>query len=59
MTIKEAIEIIKVAQAEVEWEYPMDYAAAFDVAIECMEKCDKPLSRRLIAVLREVRGEVK
>ena len=59
MTIREAIEIIKVAQAEVEWEYPMDYAAAFDVAIECMEKCDKPLLNRLTAVLREVRGKIK
>ena len=38
MTITEAIEIIKVAIAEVEWEYPMEYAAAFEVAIECMEK---------------------
>jgi len=41
MTDKEAIEIIKVAKAEVEWEYPMDYAAAFDKAIEAFEKCNK------------------
>ena len=38
MTPEEAIKTIKVAQAEVEWEYPMDYAAAFDVAIEALEK---------------------
>ena len=38
MTNKEAIEIIKVARAEVEWEYPMDYAAAFDRAIEVLER---------------------
>ena len=44
MTISEAIEIIKVARAEVEWEYPMDYAAAFDVAIECMEKENNDVS---------------
>lgn len=38
MTDKEAIEIIKVARAEVEWEYPMEYAAAFDKAIEALER---------------------
>lgn len=36
MTREEAIETIKVAIAEVEWEYPMDYAAAFDVALEAL-----------------------
>jgi hypothetical protein len=41
MTNKEAIEIIKAARAEVEWEYPMEYAAAFDKAIEALEKCEK------------------
>jgi len=38
MTNKEAIEIIEIAIKEVEWEYPMDYAAAFDIAIEALEK---------------------
>lgn len=38
MTNKEAIETIKIALAEVEWEYPMDYAAAFETAIEALEK---------------------
>ena len=38
MTNKEAIETIKIAIAEVEWEYPMDYAAAFETAIEALEK---------------------
>lgn len=38
MTDKEAAEIIKVAKAEVEWEYPMEYAAAFDKAIEVLER---------------------
>ena len=38
MTREEAIEIIKIARAEVEWEYPMDYAAAFDKAIEALEQ---------------------
>ena len=38
MTDKEAIEIIKIARAEVEWEYPMEYAAAFDKAIEALKR---------------------
>lgn len=42
MTEQEAIDIIKTAIAEVEWYYPMDYAAAFDVAIKAMEKAKDP-----------------
>ena len=38
MTNQEAIGIIKTAIAEVEWEYPMDYAAAFDKAMEALAK---------------------
>ena len=38
MTLEEAIRTIKAAQAEVEWEYPMEYAAAFDMAISALEK---------------------
>lgn len=42
MTNQEAIDIIKTAIAEVEWEYPMDYAAAFDLAVKALEKQDDP-----------------
>lgn len=38
MKPQEAIRIMKIALAEVEWEYPMDYAAAFETAIEALEK---------------------
>ena len=38
MTPQEAIETIKVAIAEVEWNSPMDYAVAFEKAIEALEK---------------------
>ena len=38
MKPEEAIEIIKVAIAEVEWEYPMDYTVAFEEAIEALQK---------------------
>lgn len=38
MTAKEAIKTLKLAKAEVEWEYPMDIAVAIDKAIEALEK---------------------
>lgn len=38
MTPEEAIKTIKVAIAEVEWEYPLDYSVAFETAIEALEK---------------------
>lgn len=37
MTNQEAIEIIKTAIVQVEWDYPMDYAAAFDMAVKALE----------------------
>lgn len=42
MTNQEAIGIIKTAIAQVEWDYPMDYAAAFDMAVKALEKQDDP-----------------
>lgn len=38
MTNEEAIKTIKIAIAEVEWNYPMDYAVVFEVAISALEK---------------------
>ena len=38
MDIKEVVETIKKAIAEVEWEYPMSYAIAFEKALEALEK---------------------
>lgn len=38
MTAKEAIQTIEAAKAEVEWNYPLNYAAAFEKAIEALEK---------------------
>lgn len=38
MTNEEAIKTIKTAIAEVEWNYPMDYAAAFEAAVSALEK---------------------
>lgn len=45
MTAKEAIETIKVAISEVEWNYPMDYAVAFDIAIEALKHCGKDITQ--------------
>ena len=42
MTNKEAIETINIAMAEVEWNYPMDYTVAFEMAIDAIEKQMKP-----------------
>ena len=41
MTYKEAIETFKIAIAEVEWYYPMEYAIAFEKAIEALEEMIK------------------
>lgn len=38
MTNEEAIKTIKTAIADVEWNYPMDYAVAFEIAISALEK---------------------
>lgn len=38
MTPKEAIETLKIAIAEVEWNFPMDYTVTFENAISALEK---------------------
>lgn len=38
MNYEEAIKTIEIAIAEVEWDYPMDYAVAFEMAISALEK---------------------
>ena len=38
MTNQEAADLIRIAQAEIEWDYPMEYAIAFDKAIEALER---------------------
>lgn len=41
MTKKELINTLKIAAAEVEWCYPMDYYVAFDKAINHIKAWDK------------------
>jgi hypothetical protein len=36
VTKKEAIDTLKLMQAQVEWEYPMDYSVAIDMAIAAL-----------------------
>lgn len=38
MTEEEAIKTLEVAKAEVEWNYPMNYAIAMEEAIEALKK---------------------
>lgn len=38
MTPQEAIDTLRVAIAEVEWNYPLDYAVAMEMGIEALEK---------------------
>ena len=38
MNLKEVIKTLEIAKAEVEWNYPMDYAVAIDEAIEAVGK---------------------
>lgn len=38
MTHEEAIKTIQIAISEVEWNYPLDYAVAFETAINALEK---------------------
>ena len=38
MTTQEAIETLKLMQGQVEWDYPMEYAAAVDMAVDALQK---------------------
>ena len=38
MSTQEVIDIMKIAIAEVEWNYPLDYAIAFEEAIKALKK---------------------
>ena len=61
MTRQEAVETLKMARAEVEWEYPMDYAVAFDMAIKELSKneTDKMAEIKLLQAEPNIEIEVK
>ena len=46
------IETLKLMQSEIEWDYPMEYAAAIDQAIEALEWI--PCSERLPEITTDV-----
>lgn len=54
MTPEEAIKTIEIATAKVEWEYPMDYAMAFEMAKEALKK---QIPRRPIKANRIVKED--
>lgn len=59
MTFEDAIKTMEVAIAEVEWEYPMEYAVAFEMAIKALnaqqeEEKNEPLT---LAELRKMDGK--
>ena len=45
MTNQEVIKIIEVAKAECEWNAPLDYQEAFDVAISALQEQDSKTKR--------------
>ena len=58
MTKKEAIDTLKLMQSQVEWEYPMDYAVAIDMAIAALSEEPEQLTDKeqrifLAAMARE------
>lgn len=55
MTEKEAIKVIEVAIAEVEWNYPLDYTVAFETAIKALEEIQQ--YREMNRKLRETYGD--
>ena len=38
MTTQEAIETLKLMQGQVEWDYPMEYTVAVDMAVDALQK---------------------
>lgn len=60
MTLEEAIGIVKCAIGEVEWNYPLDYAEAFEVAIEALEKQipKKPINEECYYICPCCRGDL-
>lgn len=47
MTPQEAIKILEVAKAECEWNAPLDYQEAFDMAISALQAQEETVSRKV------------
>lgn len=50
MTREESVKLLTIAKAEIEWEYPLDYQVALDMAIKALEAepCEDAISRRAV-----------
>lgn len=61
MIEKEAIKVIEIAIAEVEWDYPLDYAVAFGTAIKALEEIQqyRAMNRKLRKCFGDCDGLLK
>lgn len=61
MTEKEAIKVIEIAIAEVEWDYPLDYAVAFETAIKALKEIQqyRAMNRKLRKCFGDCDGLLK
>ena len=59
MTRQEVIDTLEVAKAEVEWNYPLDYAIAIDQAIKCIEAYESIVAELEIAQTYKLFGNNK
>ena len=59
MTNKETIDIIKTAIAQIKWDYPMDYATAFDKAIRALKTQEPKLVPDIAEAMLGYRPKVK
>ena len=41
MTKEEAIETLKLMQGQIEWDYPMEYATAIDMAVDALAEPER------------------
>lgn len=56
MTNAEAITTLTMMQAQIEWDYPMEYAVAIDMAIEALrgeEMSDNEMSMKVMRYMEE------
>lgn len=54
MTNEEAIKTIEIAIAEIEWDYPMNYAVAFEMAIKALKNQENLLPCNVGDIVYEV-----
>lgn len=61
MIEKEAIKVIEIAIDEVEWDYPLDYAVAFETAIKALEEIQqyRAMNRKLRKCFGDCDGLLK